>query len=70
MSNIIAIPERTKQRIAVLIQQREAIQGRIDEAIVTVRDVMNVPDTWVVRSIDEGFVPGATPPDTEDPNHE
>ena len=66
----IKLPETTKHRLIQMLQQRDNLQGRIDEVIGTVREVMNVPAHYIISNVDEGFVEPGEIADADDPNHE
>jgi len=56
MSNIIALPERTRERLAELIRQRDITGALIDTTIMTAREAMDVPDDWTINDVRVGFV--------------
>ena len=56
------IPPKALDRLANLIRDRDALNARIDEQVLTLREAMGVPDDWVIRSLDEGFI--SPPTDT------
>lgn len=56
MSKAIALPERTRARLEALLKQREQINSVIDATVLAVREALEVPDGYVLRSLDEGFV--------------
>ncbi len=69
--SIIAIPPTAKENLKALNAEISSAQRAINAIVVTLRESMNVPDTWTLTDFDKGFIP---PPgdiaETGDPNHE
>jgi len=58
---IIPLPPTTRTRLAELIQTQRTLQAQIDAIVITVRDVMGVPEDYVISNIEVGFTPPAQP---------
>ena len=59
---VIPLPPATRARLAELIQAQRTLQAQIDAIVVTVRDLMGVPEDYMIANLDVGFVPPATDP--------
>ena len=75
---VIAVPPKTKAKLTQLIAQRDQLQAAlngvqtsIDGVVETMRELMDVPDTWTLTNLERGFVPPeGEVAETGDPNHE
>ena len=63
------LPHQTQQRIYKAIAVRDAQVALIEAVISTAREAMAVPDGYVLRDIDSGFVPGQEVENDEYSNH-
>lgn len=52
----IAIPPKTRERLALLIKERDALNARIDDMVTAAQEMLQVPDGCQIRSLDEGFI--------------
>lgn len=59
--NSISVPPKSLERMANIIQALQALQGQLDAIEMTLREVLNVPDDYVMRDIRQGFVPPPAP---------
>jgi hypothetical protein len=55
----ILLPPKTVARLEPLINQRQMVQAQIDAIVFTARDLLDVPDDYVINDIRLGFVPPA-----------
>lgn len=54
--NPILLPPKARALLGELLRQREELAARLDLAVATVRAALDVPDDYVLRNLDEGFV--------------
>lgn len=52
----ISIPPQTQERLTQLVKDRDTIQLRIDEIVTVARDLLGVPDDYVLHDLRQGFV--------------
>ena len=55
----IQIPPKTRERMTELVDVIQAAQGQLQAIEATLRETLNVPDTYTLRNVHEGFVPPA-----------
>ena len=58
---IIPLPPKTAGTLRELVSAQRTLQAQIDAIVNTARDLLNVPDDYMIDNIDVGFVPPATP---------
>ena len=58
----IILSPATKALLEQLIRERDMAVQRLDVALLATKAAHGVPDGWVIRNLDEGFVPDATAP--------
>lgn len=58
----IALPQKARELLENLLRERERVNGMIDAALAGVRTALDVPDGWVMVSLDTGFAPPEPPP--------
>ncbi len=58
----IQLPPKTIVMLENLINQQQLIQAQINAVLATARDLLNVPDDFVLQSLAVGFEPPAAPP--------
>lgn len=56
MSEPIAIPTRTLNVLEQISQQQRVLNAQADAIVFTVRDLLGVPDDYVLRELAAGFV--------------
>ena len=61
----IAIPPKTQATLENAVNQQRMLQAQIDAIVVTLRDVMDVPEDYVLQSLAVGFEPPVAQPDGE-----
>lgn len=61
MEERIAIPARSRVILERLITQRDSIVGQMEAFIEGMRTALDVPDGYVLRTVDEGFVAPTAP---------
>ena len=74
------LPPKTKETLIGLVSRRNELQaaldatnGAINAAMGIARELMDVPDDWVIGEIDKGFMPpppAPKPPTPDAPGHE
>ena len=52
----VSIPPKTRERLAQLIKERDALNARIDDVVIAAQEMLQVPDGCQIRSLDEGFI--------------
>lgn len=55
----IALPPKTQATLENAVNQQRMLQAQIDAIVVTLRDVMDVPEDYVLQSLAVGFEPPA-----------
>lgn len=58
---IIPLPPKTQAMLKELIGAQRTLQAQIDAIVGTARDILCVPDEYVINSIDVGFTPPPAP---------
>ncbi len=53
---VIPLPPKTAGTLKELIQGQRTLQAQIDAIVATARDLLGVPDEYVISNIDVGFV--------------
>jgi hypothetical protein len=56
MTNAIALPEKTQERLENLVRTQQETQRLIDTIVATAREALNVPDDWTISDVRVGFV--------------
>lgn len=56
MAKRIELPKATRELLAELARQRDEAVTRLELAVATVRATLGVPETYVLRTLEEGFV--------------
>lgn len=51
----IALPPATIARLEALLAQQQAINAVIEATVATAREALDVPDTYTLRNLREGF---------------
>jgi hypothetical protein len=59
--NAIHLPPATVKRLEALVAQQQAINAVIEATVATAREALDVPDTYTLRNLAEGFI--APPPE-------
>lgn len=62
MAERIELPKATRELLAELARQRDEAVTRLELAVATVRATLGVPETYVLRTLEEGFVAPAEAP--------
>ncbi len=60
----IPLPPKTQATLREMIEVQRRLQGQIDAIVSTARDLLAVPDDYVITDVGVGFVP---PPVAEQP---
>lgn len=69
--SVIPIPQATKENLKALDAEIASAQRAMNAIVITMRQTMNIPDTWTLTNLERGFVPPAGEiAETGDPNHE
>jgi len=55
---VIPLSPEAQALLKQLIQERDAAVSRLDVALLAMKATLNVPLTWTIRNVEEGFVPG------------
>ena len=55
----IAIPAPTRERVQKMLEQRAQIDALIEATLIATREALDVPLTYGLRDINEGFTPPA-----------
>lgn len=61
IGNTIPVPPATAARLREWLRLKAEVEGLVETTIGTLREALNVPEDWQIRSIDEGFVAPPTP---------
>ena len=62
---VIPIPPATLARLEQLITQRNTLDEQVQVIVVTLRDALNVPESYQIGDIRAGFVAPPQEPVTE-----
>lgn len=62
------IPPKTMATLEGLLNQQRMLQGQIEAIVATVKDILEVPDGYVIRSLGVGFEPPAEVPEEPTPD--
>ncbi len=54
---IIPLPPKTAATLRDLVTSQRTLQAQIDAIVNTARDLLNVPDDYMITDIGAGFVP-------------
>lgn len=55
----IALPVRSRELLDNLLRERERVNGLLEAALAGVRTALDVPEGWVLTSLEAGFAPPA-----------
>ncbi len=61
----IALPPKTQAALENAVNQQRMIQAQIDAIVMTARDLLEVPEDYVLQSLSVGFEPPAPAPQPE-----
>lgn len=51
----ITLPAKTRATLETAVQQHRMLQAQIDAIVMTARDLLGVPDDYVLQSLEVGF---------------
>lgn len=57
----IPLPPKTAGILRELVGAQRTLQAQIDAIVNTARDLLNVPEDYVISNIEVGFTPPAQP---------
>jgi len=55
MPDSVPLPPRVRELLEQLIRERERVAQLIETTVAAVRAALDVPDEYVLRSLDRGF---------------
>ena len=56
MTQAIALPEKTRERLENLVRAQQETQRMIDVIVATAREALDIPDDWTISDARVGFV--------------
>lgn len=62
MPDSIPLPPRVRELLEQLIRERERVNLLIETVVTTAKAALDVPEPYIVRSLDVGFEPPEAPP--------
>lgn len=64
-SKVIPLPPKTQATLKELVMTQRMLQSQIEAIVSTARDLLGVPDDYVIANINVGFTPPSAPDSQE-----